>query len=185
MPISSASISAPNGRPRHSASISQPIAAAPPTNATTARMPRSRRARSVRCGRLSLWSKNAIARPASTTGCGTNRNNVRISPNSASIAKPTSSSSSGSLRDGGLIAAAISAATPRQSIGRDQSGAIIRGESGDERTGCAAVRPRQPRPRGHRRVRAGRGGAARPAPGPRFRKRLSRIRPPDDRRSAR
>ncbi len=34
MPISSASISAPTGRPRHSAWISQPIAAAPPTSAT-------------------------------------------------------------------------------------------------------------------------------------------------------
>ena len=43
----------------------------------TVTMPRSRRARSLRVGRLSLRSKNAIARPASTTGCGTKRNTRR------------------------------------------------------------------------------------------------------------
>ena len=51
------------------------------------------------------------------SGCGTKRNTPGISPNSASIARPASSSSSGSSREGGLIAAAISALGRRRSIG--------------------------------------------------------------------
>ena len=77
-----ASTAAPARLPRHS-SCNRPARAAPapPTSTTTVTMPRPRRAASLRISRLSLRSKKAMARPASTTGCGTRANTAGMSPN--------------------------------------------------------------------------------------------------------
>src|SRR6266851_4931687 len=181
MPIANASTTAPAALPRPSQCSTQPSAAAAATSTTTVTMPRSRRLRSLRFGRLSFRSKNAIPRPANTIGWGTRAKTAGMSPNAASNARPASSTNSGSCKSGGIIVTVMAppmsgAALPRSTDWRVSN----------ERNRGAAMRAWQPRPRSNQRVRRGRGCPALaprdPFAGGRFRHRLPRIREADDRR---
>ena len=125
MPISSASISAPTGRPRHSAWMSQPIAAAPPTSTSTATTPRSRRTRSVRCCRFSLRSTDAIGAPGE-------HDRMRQKPEYARhVAEHRVDRQAGEQQQQRIVRgmAASSRRQSRLSRRRDQPGAINRARS--------------------------------------------------------
>ena len=78
--------------------------------------------RSLRCRpvELALEEGDRPARPATIGMRHASGTRAGMSPNSASIARPASSSSSGSCRAGGVIAAAVSAVGRRRSIGRSE-----------------------------------------------------------------